>query len=266
MLNKKVWIETRKILLKHLEPLSPEEAKDFDDAFSTRQKEIAEKLRKLPPTLARRRLRARGREDAEHVRWEVGFDLERLHKNGGLHDIDEVAPFVDCKDLSEYLTTTRRFAYAFRVEDRDCEDIQAGETIGEFIRRVQAFWYSAPLGTVMHFVRMDNSEFDDNLGFKRDVPVDWDEWTPIPGSEVSLTAEEIAALPLVGKSELAWKREGFENWRDWNEFHEKEKRKQKDREELEASLRSAEEIDRDLNPRTSETTHQLFYKGIITEL
>ena len=71
---------------------------------------------------------------------------------------------------------------------------------------------------------------------------------------------------MVGKPELAWKKEGFENWRDWNEFHEKEKRKQKDREELESILRTQEEIDRDLNPRTSETTPQLFYKGVITEL
>src|SRR6266404_751068 len=257
MLNKNVWIQTRKILLKHLEPLSPEETQELDEAFSARQKEVSETLRKLQQALQKRRSRAKGKDDEEHVRWEVGFDLERLSKGGGLQDIDEIAPFVDCKDLSEYLTTTRRFARAFRTEEfrtEDCKDIQAGETINEFILRVQKLWYSAPLKTVMHLVRLDNCEFDDDLGFKRDVPVDWDnDWTPVPGSDVSLTAEEIAALPMVGKPEPEWKKAGFSCYADWKEEVDKQERKRKGREQLERSLRNKEEVDRDLKSRPDET-------------
>ena len=94
-------------------------------------------------------------------------------------------PFVDCERFERVSDYNRRmFAYAFRVEDQDCEDIQMEKRLANFIFRVQNLWYSAPLGTVMHFVRMDNSEFDDDLGFKRDVPVDWSEWNP---SHLALT-------------------------------------------------------------------------------
>lgn len=257
LLNKKVWIETARVL----QPLT----ENLDQLFAARQREVENELRKKDDALRQRRRRAKG-ERKDSVYWQTSFDRERLTKGSGLIDCDEIVPFVDCGDLSEYLTTTRMFAYAFRINDQDCEDIQIGEKIIDFIHRVQRLWYSVPLGEVMHFVRLDTCEFDDDAGFKRDVPVDWDEWSVPLGSDVSLTADEIAALPMVGKPELAWKKEGFENWRDWNEFHEKEKRKQKDREELESHLRTQEEINRDLNPRTSETTPQLFYKGVITEL
>jgi len=233
---------------------------------SDRQAEIAETLRKLKQNLTKRRSRAKDKEDEELVKWEVSFDLERLSKGGGLIDIHEVAPFADCETLQEYLSTTRKFAYAFRAEGQDCKDIQPGETINGFMLRVQKLWYSAPLGTVMHFVRLDNCEFDDDLGFSRAIPVDWSsDWTPTPGS---LTAEEIAALPMVGKPEPEWKKEGFENWQKWNEHVQKKQKLKKDLEEFEKTLPTPEELERRLRTSTqqpTEGTPTLLYHGVIIE-
>jgi hypothetical protein len=268
MLNKNIWIQTEKILQQSLEPFSSEEAQALDKVFSARQAEVDDKLRKKADALRQRRARAKG-DNAESVRWQVSFDMERLTKGGGLIDPDEVAPFVDCKYLSEYLTVTRMFAYAFRTtDDRDCPDIQAEETINEFMLRVQKLWYSAPLKTVMHFVGLDNCEFDDDLGFQRDEPVDWENgWTPGAVFNKALTSDEIAALPMVGKPVPVWKQQGFDSYKDWWEHEEIEKRKQKNREVLESHLRTKEEIDQDLSKtQTVEIkTPQLLYQGIITE-
>ena len=266
MLNKNIWIQTEKILQKSLEPFSSEEAQALDKVFSARQAEVDDKLRKKADALRQRRSRAKG-DNAESVRWQVSFDMERLTKGGSLIDPGEVAPFVDCESLGEYLTTTRMFAYAFRTDDRDCKDIQPEEMISEFMLRVQKFWYSAPLKTVMHFVRLDNCEFDDDLGFQRDVPVDWENgWTPGAVFNKTLTSDEIAALPMVGKPVPPWKQQGFDSYKDWWEHEEIEKPKQKNREVLESHLRNKEEIDQDLNRGTGETkTPTLLYQAILPE-
>jgi hypothetical protein len=258
-LNKKLWIQTAKVLNPSLEGV--------DQLFAERQAEIDDVLRKKDDALRQRGRRAKGGR-ADSVRWQVSFDRERLTKGSGLIDCDEIAPFCDCKNMSEYLTTTRMFSYAFRANDQDCEDIKPGEKIIDFMRRVQALWYSTPLGQVMSLVRLDNCEFDDDAGFKRDVPVDWEnDWSTPPGYDVMLTAEQIAALPMVGKPVPSWKIEGFESHKDWWEHEEEKQRKQKAREQLEQSLRTKEQIDRDLNKTPSEETKTptLLYQGAIIE-
>lgn len=194
--------------------------------------------------------------------------MERLSKGGGLIEVSEVRPFVDCETLDEYLHTARMFAHALRQIETECPDITTSETMNDFILRVHKAWYaSAPLGHIFHFVRLDNSEFDDDFGFKRETRVDWSEWTPISSSEVRLTAEDISALPKIGKEPMQWEKDGFDSYQDWREHKDGEDRKKKRRAELEASLRTKEEIDRDFNSQPDETkVPQLFYKGIITEL
>src|SRR6266852_1119979 len=236
------------------------------NAVQARQAELDELLRKKRQSLGRNRLRAIEKGD-EQRKWTANFDLERLSKAGGLIEVCEVRPFVDCATVWEYLHTSRMYAYALRQIETECPDITSSETINDFILRIHKAWYaSAPLGEVFHFVQLATSEFDDDLGFKRDAPYDWSSWIPIPGSDVTLTAEEIVALPMVGKPEPEWKKEGFSTYGDWKEHVDEEDRKRKGREELERSLRTQEEINRDLKSGTGETkTPQLFYQGIIIE-
>ncbi len=237
------------------------------NAIQARQIELDDKLEKKAQALRKRRSRAKDKEDEGLVKWEVSFDLERLSKAGGLIEFYEVRPFVDCNTLREYLHTARLFAHAFRAQGEGVLDIQLGESINDFILRVHEKWYSsAPLGEIFRFVQLTTAEFDDDLGYSRDVPWNYDTWIPLPGSEVTLTAEEIAALPRIGKEPMQWEKDGFSTYGDWKEHVDEEERKRKGREELERSLRTQEEINRDLKSGTGETkTPQLFYQGIITE-
>src|SRR6266446_5425270 len=90
-----------------------EEQIETEAPGSNRQVEIDESLRKLAQNLRKRRSRAKEKGD-KPIEWETSFDLERLSKGGGLIDVHEFAPFVDCETLQEYLNTARKFAYAFR--------------------------------------------------------------------------------------------------------------------------------------------------------
>jgi hypothetical protein len=231
-----------------------------------RQAQLNELLQKKKGSIERRRRRAIARDDA-NVKWQTSFDSERLRKGSGLIEVGEVRPFVDCETLQEYLHTARMFAHAIRQTGTECPDVSVSETVNDFIFRVHKAWYaSAPLGQIFHFVRLDDAEFDDDLGFRRATPVDWSRWKPLPGSEVNLTAEEIAALPMVGKPEPEWKKQGFDSWKDWNDHVTEETEKKKRREELEDSLRTQEEIDRDFKNRSGETKiPQLLYTAEITE-
>jgi hypothetical protein len=230
-----------------------------------RQAELDELLRKKRQALVRQRVRAT-ESDNEWKRWASGFDIERLSKEGGLIEFFEIRPFIDCETVEEYLHSARLFARAFRAQDDDVPDIQPSETINDFIRRVHERWYSPAPGQMLFFVRLATAEFDDDCGFKRSEPWDYSSWTPVPGSEVSLTAEEIAALPRM-KELPQWKKEGFSNYADWKTDFDKKECKRQNHEILESSLRPESEIDRDLNktPTDETKTTQLLYSGTINE-
>ena|SRR5437588_266358 len=252
--------------------MEEQNAKTPEAPGSNRQAEIDEKLRKLAQNLRKRRSRAK--EKGERlVEWEASFDIERLSKGGGLIDVHEVQPFVDCETVQEYLSTARKFAYAFREKGEDCKDIQPGETINEFLLRVHKSWYAKPLGQSMRFVRLDNCKFDNDLSFRRNVPYDFNGWVPLPGSEKTLTSDEIATLPTVGKPVSEWRKQGFSTYVEWWESpseelkrqnQDKENRKQKLRDELDKSEKSPES--KRQNSSEPDGTPTLLYRGIITEL
>jgi hypothetical protein len=234
------------------------------DKNEARQAQIDDLLQKKRDSLRRNRSRATQSGD-EQRKWTASFDLERLSK--GLIEVHETHPFVDCESVQEYLHTSRMFAHALRQIGTECPDITSSETKNDFILRIHKAWYSSVQpGEIFHFVQLSTSEFDDDLGYKRNEPFDWSSWIPVPGAEVTLTAEEIAALPVVGLPDPEWKKAGFSYYADWKEHKDAEDRKAKNKALLESGLRTREEINRDLNPPTVETkTPQLLYRGIITE-
>lgn len=228
-----------------------------------RQKAIDKVLTAKKESSTRRRYRAVAKGN-EQIKWQASFDLERLSRH--LIDPHEIAPFCDCESAEEILQTARTFALAFRHAKVDCLDIQAGEQISNFARRVAKLWYSVPVGSIMHFVSLRTLRFDDGMGLRRSAEFDFDKcWCDLPETNVAV---DVLALEPIGEEMQVpqWELEGFASYADWREYKDEEDRKKKRRAELEASLRTKEEIDRDLNPRTSETTPQLFYKGVITEL
>ncbi len=228
-----------------------------------RQAEINEKLRLKRQSLVKQRSRANKAGD-EQKTWQVEFDNERLSKGGGLIDVCEVAPFIDCKTPDEHLHTSRLFAFAFRHAGTDCPDIQPDETIDCFCRRVHKLWYSKPKGSVLFFVGLRTLRFDDDMGM-RQLDFDDTDWEVLPGHDVTV---DVATLPPIGKEPQVpeWKKAGFSCYPDWKEFTDKEEQKKKNRALLEASLRTQEEINRDLGAPTVETkVPQLRYQGIITE-
>lgn len=86
-----------------------------------------------------------------------------------------------------------------------------------------------------------------------------------------LTVEEIAALPMVGKPESEWRKQGFSTYVEWWESpseelkrqnQDKENRKQKLWDELEKSEKSTPKL-QSLSEPDGPT---LLYRGVITEL
>jgi hypothetical protein len=233
------------------------------NAVQARQAELDETLRLKRQSLIKTRSRATQSGD-EEKKWRASFDIERLSKNGGLVDVSEIAPFIDCTRPVEHLHTARIFAFAFRHDGVDCQDIQHDETIDRFCFRVHKLWYSKPKGSVLSFVGLKSLRFDDDMGM-RQVDFDATDWKILPGTDVTV---DVAALKPIGKEPQIpeWEQAGFPCYSDWIEHFAKEERKRKGREELERSLRTQEEINRDLKNQPSETkVPQLYYKAILPE-
>jgi hypothetical protein len=214
------------------------------------EKKVRDKLRK-------RRDRAR---NDEYRLWESDFDFERLEKGGGLIDVHEKSPFVDYETPEEQLHTCRMFAHAFRQKKVDCPDIQAGETIEAFCRRVIELWYSKP-GEKMFFVGLKTLCFDNDLGFRNAEPMDFTTgWHILPSTDVTVDID-ISTLPRIGeKEQMQWQKDGFDSYQEWCEHITKETRKEKNRKELEQYL-----ADRDRGETKLEETGvpRLLYSAII---
>jgi hypothetical protein len=233
------------------------------NAVQARQAELEEKLRLKRQSLIKTRSRATQSGD-EEKKWRATFDIERLSKNGGLIDVCEIAPFIDCTRPEEHLNTARIFAFAFRHDGVDCKDIELNESIDRFCFRVHKLWYSNPKGSVLLFVGLRTLRFDDDMGM-RQIDFDDSDWEILPGTDVTV---DVAALKPIGQEPQVpeWEKAGFPDYSDWKEHLEKEKRKRKGREELERSLRTQEELNRGLKSQSSETkTPQLYYKATLPE-
>lgn len=230
---------------------------------SERQKQIEKVLQAKRDSTARRRSRAVAKGN-EQIKWEADFDRERLSKR--CIDPHETEPFVNCETVDEILKSARIFAYAFRHARVDCPDIQVGERISDFARRVAALWYSVPVGEIMSFVSLRTLHFDDDMGFRRAREFDFTKcWYDLPGTDVVV---DVSALQPVGEERQIpdWEKAGFASYADYKEDLDEQARKKKIREELDRSLRSVEEIEKDFKKQpTDETTPQLLYSGTIIE-
>ena len=133
-------------------------------------------------------------------KWAAEFDAERVQKQ--LIDVHEIAPFRDFTTADEMLATSRIFANAFRKKNIECPDIGEGETIAQFAFRVQRLWYSKPLGDIMHFVSLRTCEFDSDLGFRNDLPLETfdEDWQPPADSDRTV---DIGALPAIQSASAA---------------------------------------------------------------
>ncbi len=232
------------------------------NAVQARQIELDDKLEKKAQALRKRRSRAKGREDEELVKWEVSFDLERLSKGGGLIDIHEVAPFVDCQSTQEEFNTCRIFSHTLRRAKVDCPDIGPEETIDAFIRRCIDLWYrhKSPNG-VQLFVGLKTLEFDDDLGFHHEQPYDFSGWQPWPDSDVTV---DVASLPrIIGREPMQWEKDGFSSYGDWKDEQDEQERKKKNRELLDKYL--ASQPAPPTTPETGDGIPKLLYRAIITE-
>jgi hypothetical protein len=194
------------------------------------------------------RAKARGDQDALQdiacIEYEARFDLERLSKHGGLIEIEETKPFVDCTTLAEFVNTSRIFAYAFRQAGVKVPDLQPREKIHDFLLRVHQKWYDVPLGDVFHFVRLDSLTFDDDMGFSRDVKIDWTKggtWERMEGDEETV---DVATLPQIGKPDPEWFQKGFDSYLAWREDRDEKARLASNHAILERSLHSKEDIDK----------------------
>jgi hypothetical protein len=215
----------------------------------------------LRARFAKRYSRAVEKDDA-FGQWTADFDLKRLQKN--VIDPHEKRPFVDCVTPEEYLNTARIFAHAFRKINVACLDIEEGETIEKFVRRVCELWYSKPLGELMYFVSLNTFAFNTDLGFRRDEPATFEmPWYVAPDSDITV---DVSTLPRIGMEPSQWEEEGFESYRDWYMALEERKAKQKAHEKLESKLNTQEEIDRRLNAVEPESTPKLLYRATLENL
>jgi hypothetical protein len=235
------------------------------EAVATPTPKILEpSVQTLRARFAKRKSRAVEKNDV-FGQWTADFDLECLVKGGGLINISEKSPFIDCRTLDEHLHTARIYAFAFRHAGIDVPDIQPDETVDRFCFRVHRQWYSIPVGKVMFLVGLRTKRFDDDMGMRREE-FDFDAtWEVLPFLTVTV---DVAALQPIGLEPRVpplpeWKKAGFACYEDYKEDLDEKERKRKAHEELEQYLEKRDAEKKPSEP--AESTPTLLYKATLSE-